>query len=171
MSTAPILRFADARKLATSSGVVSGQVEMGELDRLAAETMRSDSLVSAEFEFGIDDEGYRYIEARVEACLHLQCQRCLGEVELKAEATPRFAMVWAEDEIASLPSRFEGLVVGTEAIDLFSVIEEELLLCMPLSPRHPEGECSMLNKRFDDGDVVESEKPNPFAVLAALKND
>ena len=53
--------------------------------------------------------------------------------------------------------------------DLHELVEEELLLAIPLAPRHPEGEC-VLRQTVDSDDVADDdERENPFAVLAKIK--
>jgi uncharacterized metal-binding protein YceD (DUF177 family) len=44
------------------------------------------------------------------------------------------------------------------------MIEEEILLNLPFAPMHPPGECQPAVEHFG------SEKQNPFAILASLKN-
>ncbi len=55
----------------------------------------------------------------------------------------------------------------TRALDLRELIEDELLLALPIVPRHEV--CPVpLVAPADAAELVE-EKPNPFAALAALK--
>jgi uncharacterized protein len=48
-------------------------------------------------------------------------------------------------------------------LDLLALIEDEVILSLPLAPRHDEGQCESVERRKSD------EKPSPFAVLAKLK--
>ena len=171
MSTPRVPRQADFRKLAVSGGQISGVIALDELSRIRAESTDAGSGAQAtvELRFRVDDEGYRVIEGRVQACLSLQCQRCLGPMSLPVDADVRLAMVWSEDEIPSLPQRFDGIVVGEGLGDLYELGEEELLLAIPLAPRHPEGECA-LRRTVDGDDVADGdERGSPFAVLAKIK--
>jgi uncharacterized protein len=69
----------------------------------------------------------------------------------------------------------EDALVASETFNLLETIEEELLLSLPLSARHPQGECRPENlqkvaKVLKSGaDEIKIEKPNPFAVLKNLK--
>mgnify|MGYP003338817214 CR=1 FL=1 len=90
-----------------------------------------------DLELGLDDEGYRSITGSIKARAIVQCQRCLGPVALDLAADVALAMVWAEKEIPALPSRYDGIVVGQDPVDLHALIEEELLLAMPLVAAHP----------------------------------
>jgi len=55
----------------------------------------------------------------------------------------------------------------TRALDLRDLIEDELLLAMPIVPRHEVCPEPLVAAAGDDG-LVE-DKPNPFAALAGLK--
>jgi uncharacterized protein len=111
-----------------------------------------------------DDEGYRTIKGRIAAQAALQCQRCLGPVELKLDVPVMLAMVWAEKEIPSLPSRYDGIVVGADPSDLYELVEEEVLLALPLVAAHEPGSCPSYPET-PDTEGAEPGKENPFAVL------
>jgi uncharacterized protein len=62
-----------------------------------------------------------------------------------------------------------------QGLDVLAVIEDELLLSLPLVPMHEEADCSdALNayqhKREAEESAAEPTQ-NPFAVLAALKRN
>lgn len=173
MSTHRIPRQADFRKLAASGSHIGGVVLLGDLERIREELLDRDGFVSVALDFGVDDEGYRVISGRIEAVLDVQCQRCLGRLALAVAAEMQLAMVWRDEELAALPRRFDGIVVGEEPGDLFELIEDELLLALPFAPVHPEGECEV-----QDGDgrqvsgalAADAEQSdNPFAVLAGYR--
>lgn len=100
--------------------------------------------------------------------LTLQCQRCLGPVDTPLQVERRFLFVHGEDAAAQLDADSEDDVLAlTRALDVRELVEDELLLALPLVPRHtlcpqplPVPQTPEL-----DGEI----KPNPFAALAALK--
>lgn len=167
MTTVP--RQADLRKLAAAGATIAGHIDLAELPRLRDVLADTEGRVELDLRIGVDDEGYRSIEGSVRSAPHLQCQRCLGTVSLPVDARMCLAMVWREDEIPSLPSRFDGIVVGTEPLDLFELIEEELLLALPLVPRHADGECGVEQDARTDSEGVHRE--NPFAVALRGRGD
>jgi uncharacterized protein len=142
MSSPPLPRYAELRKLAAAGGQLRGSVELCALERLRGATIRADGQADVDLHGGIDDEGYRYVAGRIRTTLIMQCQRCMDELGHAVDAPVNLALVWRDEEIPSLPSRFEGLVAGTAPTDLYELVEEELLLALPLVVRHPEGECS-----------------------------
>jgi len=98
----------------------------------------------------------------------LECQRCLKPVDSALQIERSFLFVHGEDAAAQLDADTDDDVLAlTRALDLRELIEDELLLALPIVPRH--GVCpEPLVASADAAGEVE-EKPNPFAALAALK--
>jgi uncharacterized protein len=143
MSTTRVPRHADLRKLAAAGVCLAGSIPIAQLGRLCAELLSSTGDVAVELQFGVDDEGLRVIEGNAEASLSCTCQRCLGEMCLVVQARINLAMVRDEAQLAALPTRIDGLVVGDEPADLYGIVEDELLLALPFAPRHADEQCSM----------------------------
>jgi len=99
----------------------------------------------------------------------LECQRCLQPMRLPLHAERRIFFVDGEDAAAALDAESEDdVLASTPALDLAELIEDELLLALPLVPRHercPEP----LPRAFVEDDPATDPADNPFAVLAALK--
>ena len=97
----------------------------------------------------------------------LECQRCLKPVDVPLQISRQFLFVHGEDAAAQLDADSEDDVLAiTRALDLRELIEDELLLAMPIVPRHET--CPEPLVAAVDDEPVE-EKPNPFAALATLK--
>lgn len=175
MSIPRIPRHADFRKLAAAGAHVGGTVALDELPRVARELLDRGGAAAVELDFGIDEEGHRTVVGSVAAELTLQCQRCLGPMQVVLDCEVQLAMVWNEGEIATLPKRFDGIVVGEGLADLFDLVEDELLLALPFAPCHAQGECAlqMAQAAASDTPEVEPERQaaeNPFAVLARYRD-
>jgi DUF177 domain-containing protein len=99
----------------------------------------------------------------------LECQRCLQPMRLALHATRRIFFVDGEDAAAALDAESEDDVLAlTPALDLVELIEDELLLALPLVPRHDR--CPVpLPRAFVEDEAPGDPADNPFAVLAALK--
>jgi uncharacterized protein len=164
MSSSALPRQADLRKLAAASATVEGCVCFRELSRLQSVLMQTEGSVNVTLKLSADDEGYRTVKGRIAARAVLQCQRCLGPVELDLDVPVMLAMVWAEKEIPSLPSRYDGIVVGADPVDVFDLVEEEVLLALPLVAAHEPGSCPSYSETPDIEASVPGKK-NPFAVL------
>ena len=101
----------------------------------------------------------------------LECQRCLQPMTLPLHAERRIFFVAGEDAAAALDTESEDDVLAlTPALDLRQLIEDELLLALPIVPRHDH--CpAPLPRPFADPQGAASPAENPFAALAALKRD
>jgi len=141
---------------------MAGHVPLSAMERLCAALTDQGGDVEVSIALGVDEEGYRVITGAVSAALQMQCQRCLEPVRVPVEATISLAMVWREEEFPSLPARYEGVVVGAEPFDLYELVEDELLLALPLVAAHEPEVCGV---RIDPPPEPEPSRRNPFAVL------
>jgi uncharacterized protein len=109
----------------------------------------------------------------------LACQRCLQPYLQPLAFTTLFEIVRSEAqaEAAALDSEVDT-IVGSASFDLRNLIEEELLLALPLVPKHPI--CPVLHKSLVSGrdgsgaGAVSGrgkQRASPFAALAVLKRD
>ena len=119
---------------------------------------------------GADSQIWMYLKAEVN--LPMQCQRCMGPVQLlvKANATFRFVTDEATAEAEDDESE-EDLLVLTPELNVLELIEDELIMSAPIVPKHEK--CpnlvpmSAVDEAFEE--ALEA-RPNPFATLAQLKN-
>jgi uncharacterized protein len=120
---------------------------------------------------GADGSSVPWLHVRAEAEVSLVCQRCLTPVSssLNVDRWFRFAAdeatAEAEDELAD-----EDVLVVARDFDVHGLIEDELLMEIPITPRHdvcPVEVClSAVDAGYEEG---ENEPVNPFAVLGKLK--
>lgn len=119
---------------------------------------------------GAEEDVWLHLQAKTS--LPLICQRCMGTVTTPLEVDQWYRFV-ATEEIAMEQDdeAEEDLLVMTPQFDLLAVLEDELLMALPLVPMHDEcPEAPVLQVGEDALEAEVSEKPNPFAVLSALKN-
>jgi len=163
-------RMADPRKFAQQGIHLEGSVPVADLPRLASALASDKAAVTAELEFGISDEGRKVLNGHVSAQVEVVCQRCLDNLPLLVEADLNLAVIWDEDQAVSLPKYLDPWIHGEGQADLYGVIEEELLLELPLVAYH-ESEC-VEPERFHSGEIVEDTDTvnNPFQMLEQLKN-
>ena len=103
------------------------------------------------------------------ARLALVCQRCLAPVDMPLQAERSFLFVADEDTAARLDAdaEEEDVLAMTRALDLRALVEDELLLALPLVPRHEV--CPEPLPVADEDETPEEAPAHPFAALAALK--
>ena len=112
----------------------------------------------------------------------LQCQRCLGPVSepVAVDSDFRFVPTEAQAEAEDADAEEEVLALPPR-LNLVSLIEDEILLALPLVPRHEHcpqplpmaiGETDAAVDGQGGGQAADDvqERPHPFAALAALKS-
>jgi len=100
----------------------------------------------------------------------LTCQRCLKTVgqELEVDRSFRFVKDEATAEAQDDESE-EDLLVFSKDFDLLALVEDELLMVLPLVPMHTSCQSEHAPTSKDDSDANTDAKPNPFAVLATMR--
>ena len=111
-----------------------------------------------------------WLHLGADADVVLQCQRCLLPLDEHVHVDRHFRFVADEDTAAALDDEIEDeVLVLPKSLNLRDLVEDEMLLALPLVPRHdvcPE----VVPMQFGDVEIVE-EKSNPFASLALLRKD
>ena len=176
MKTGALPKQLDLRGLAARGVQISGTVSPDDLPRLAESGIGVADLGSAAFDFRRDEAARYVVAVSVEAKVVMQCQRCLSDMEVPITTASLMACVWTDEEAASLPATYEPLLVE-DAADLSDIVEEEILLAIPVSPIHETGWKSALQEAAHGVEVeglekVEDagERESPFAVLERLKS-
>jgi uncharacterized protein len=111
-----------------------------------------------------------HLEAR--AGVVRECQRCLQPVTVDIDVDRHFVFVADEATAAARDEDSEDdWLVLERSLDLHELVEDELLLGLPLVPRHERCPNPLAVDVMVDGVRLsaEDEAPNPFGALAALK--
>ncbi len=125
--------------------------------------------VTYNIEFGRDDLGVAYIWLRAEAGLPLMCQRSLEPFALPVRVDTRLGLIESESEEAGLPPGYEPLLLlESGQLRLADVIEDELILALPVVPLKPGVEPVERAWGADESEEP-VERPNPFSVLQTMK--
>ena len=83
-----------------------------------------------------------------------------------------YAVVKEGANTQSVPQGYDVLEVGEDPLDLLALVEDELLLALPIVPMHDPKDCQQ-PAGLDEPESSEDEvtRSNPFSVLAQLKRD
>ena len=118
----------------------------------------------------VGGENQVWLHLLADADVVLQCQRCLLPLDEAVRVDRHFRFVADEDTAAAMDDEMEDEVLALpKSLNLRDLVEDEMLLALPLVPRHdvcPES----IPMQFGDVDEVE-ERSNPFASLALLRKD
>ncbi len=111
-----------------------------------------------------------WLHLKVSTVMPQICQRCLGPVDIAVNIDRQFRFVESEAVAdAQDDESEEDLLVASREFDLASLIEDEVLMDLPLVPRHEVCPVAPILAVADADFEAASEKPNPFAQLAQLK--
>lgn len=99
----------------------------------------------------------------------LECQRCLQPMPFPIRIERRIFFVDGEDAAAALDVDSEDDVLAiAPALDLHALLEDEMLLALPVVPRHEV--CAQPLPQGTEPELpAEAVREHPFAALAALK--
>lgn len=166
-----LLSFArDAAQLA-GEGVLADWTRLADEqfgDSLAAGPVRWQLLGRTVAQSGAADQVW--LDLKAELSLPMQCQRCLTPVLQNVQAERSFRFVADEATAAALDDEAEDdILVLSRDFDALALVEDELILSLPLVPLHEVCPESMPMSAADPEFEAAAERPNPFGVLAGLK--
>jgi uncharacterized protein len=167
-STEPLPTTLDVRKAAARDVIVSGSLAVEKLDRLAPILASGTARIDARFDFSRDEENRSVIVLSVSAQVEVICQRCLKPMPIEIIGENRLGIVGDDEQARQLPAQLEPLVVAGESCDLWTVVEDELMLSMPIVSYHETRDCKQLLEGYSSAGQVVAEE-NPFSVLEQLK--
>ncbi|TDQ59483.1 uncharacterized protein EDC45_0131 [Mesocricetibacter intestinalis] len=149
-----------------------GYYAANQLERLAESVGKVLSDAQVTLSFFIDPQKLVVMEGRVVVDVELICQRCNQPFVQVLDCNFRYTPITNPAQIDELPEIYEPVELNQFGeIDLISTIEDELILSLPIVPMHSSEHCevSVAEQVFGSLPEESAKKPNPFAVLASLK--
>ncbi|MEI6895031.1 MAG: 23S rRNA accumulation protein YceD [Colwellia sp.] len=150
--------------------VCEGVYKLSDMTRLLAECDSVSEHVKVSAKFHVDERGLTVMSGTGSTLVALTCQRCNKSFEQLLEVDFTFSPAKNEEAAEKIPSYYDVVELDENGeVNLRELVEEELMLVIPLIPRHKIQDCSA------DADSVwgelpeELEKPNPFDVLKQFK--
>ena len=154
----------DPIKLADSGTRLTGQLPVKAMGRLRALCLDESDKVSIDLSFERSgDRTLGRMQGPIVAGLQVVCQRCLEKMTLVLRAEPSAILVRAQDREDIIARDTDSLVIDGPIL-LSNIVEDELLLAMPMVPMHDIDECLAGEHRH------RQERPKPFSVLGELKH-
>ncbi len=162
---AAVHRLEDPFAFAHAAGVQSGQAALAAMPRLQDRLAGDAGTVAYVVRGKLDQRLRPLLELEITGNPSLRCGRCLAPLDFPLQLQSRVLLMQpgaALPEDDADPESPEWLEAGQE-LDLLELVEDEILLELPLSVRHDEGNCS------DGGGTGRtSGRDNPFSKLATL---
>lgn len=175
MSQQPFPEIIDVRKFFSQGVHLKASLPLLSCKRLEPYLSKAEGFAKSKIDVNLvfrkDDEGRYILDGELESTLFLPCQRCLQGIEhsLSSEFSVQVLdelkvsgdRELAEDELEVVLS-FEG------KLDLLALVEDELILSLPLVIYHDKLDCNpkLVSIQQSAGQATGSK---PFAELAVLK--
>jgi len=161
----------DPWRMAQNGIQLSGEISLDTMPRLCESLLTDQGIVQVELAFEMDEVGTPYMKGQFQTEVSLTCERCLSEMRYALSTKCLLAMVMSESKIDELAEQYDPwLLENNDPVALASVIEDELILGLPLVPRHQEACLPAEVWTSGEDETEEVDKPaSPFAVLSSLK--
>ncbi|MCX7169622.1 MAG: YceD family protein [Proteobacteria bacterium] len=155
--------FIDSLKFAREGRRLAGEVRVGCLQRLADFLADDDGALAWKVRGECDAEGKPFLMIEVSGGLHLRCQRCLAALDFEVNLKSHLQLVaagqnWPDE---ALEDDRSDPIEAREEQPLLPLVEDEVLLALPIAPRHES--CAL------PGYNQNTAAASPFAALAQLK--
>ena len=90
----------------------------------------------------VDQRGSLSLQLSVSGEVELTCQRCLGSMPYKVEVERTLYLARNEAEMERLDALPDSdAIQAGETLNLVDLVEDEVLLSLPMATMHAEGEC------------------------------
>jgi uncharacterized protein len=153
----------DSLEFARAGKRLCGDVALSQLDRLADSLLVTQGRLQFEIVGGYDARQRPVLKVSIDGELVLRCQRCLGPLPHRLATASQLLVLSAGS--AGVVEDLDDLdgVPAASNINVATLVEDEVLLALPMAPRHAEGACAVA---ADGGKAAAS----PFAALQKLKS-
>ncbi|MET0290917.1 MAG: YceD family protein [Steroidobacteraceae bacterium] len=162
-------KLRDVSVLADEGAVLPVEIPVRDLPRLLPELAADSGIVRGELRF-VREQGTPAVDASLEATVTLVCQRCMRPMSQQIVTESRVCLPADEEAAARVPADFETMLAPNGRLSLADLVAEDLLLELPLSPRHEdESECDAPAAASLADEAKDEDVPRrPFAGLAEL---
>lgn len=113
----------------------------------------------------LNEEGEPCLRCQVSGALEMICQRCLEPMNYALHIDSVLLLTTDEQSLQDDDPEAPDRILAQQDLPVADLVEEEILLVLPMAPHHPVGECKA------SAGLSETGKLHPFAALARLKSD
>jgi uncharacterized protein len=145
-----------------------GDIPVADLGRVSEDTADKSGSIAWSLQGGRDSHGHPRLTLSVSGQVKLMCQRCLTPFSFDVDSETMLVLAQDEASVDAMEALVDDesidVIAGSHAMNAVELIEDEVLLSLPLSPKHdvcPDQEALEALKK--------AEKESPFAALKNLK--
>ena len=134
----------DPLVFARKGSELCGEIPLSHMARLCTALASDIGTVQVYVRGRRDGAGRSTLDCEIACRLSLECQRCLEPFEFDLQREAHFVLVESDDALPELDEEEPDVetIVGRGRLDLTALVEDEILLSLPIAPRHPTEECT-----------------------------
>ena len=162
--------FINSLDFARNGRRLGGEVQLAELPRILEMLENPQGILSYTIQGGVDMQGTYFLDLSVAGQCRLRCQRCLHGLDHPVRLDTRL-LLRDQPSLDALDHKDAGgeeeeldSILADVHLDVLDLLEEEILLSLPIAPKHEFGACKAA------GGGNRHEERHPFEVLAKLKS-
>ncbi len=146
---------------------LTGMVPVKTMQRLQNLVISMQSLVAVSLQFSRNHFGRVTMTGQIKHSLELRCERCLDQVQITIDQSIEVLLQSSTESVIENTEKLEFYEYDDKGLELAEIIEDELLLALPLVPRHED--ISLCDQDMvawlasNEAPVDQAE--NPFAIL------
>lgn len=156
----------DPFRLAEHGASLHGVLPLKNMSRLCENISEQEGNVTVDMTFGVDEQGTRFIKGNLATHITLQCQRCMEFFPYEITSNFILGVVQSEEQADQLPTLYDAVLVKDGELFPSEMIEDELIVNMPIVPMHERSVCQIKFPSVPDFDAI---KESPFKVIELLR--
>ena len=155
----------DPEHLTTKPLVFEGTLAPEDLERLDDLVAEGGGELHYRVSAALDGQRRKVVSCIIEGFVFLECQASLDTFRHPVSIDDRLVLVNDESELPPIEEEndTEDYLVADAPLDVRELVEDAVILALPMVPRKPGLEEAEVTRR------APNEKPSPFAKLASLK--
>lgn len=171
MSETTLPQHIDPGQWADRAAELAIDLPLARLSRLLESACDDRGQLLGSLRFSRDPRGLPRLQGQLSATVALTCQRCLAPVDTALVADVDLYLLGDERQAERLQDEEDYVVCEDGRCLLLELLEDELILALPLVPRHEACAPEIMSALApaEPETVVEKPRDNPFDVLAVLK--
>jgi uncharacterized protein len=153
----PADSIVDSEVCARARSTIARRFSAADLPRLSEAGGCEGSSIEANFQFA-HFEGRPAVSGELHGAAVLTCQRCMQPVPVEIDDS--FQVLIVDEEREDEPGGYEPVVAKASRLDLRWLVEEQVLLALPLVPMHENADCAEnVVASSSEADAPDSDEP------------
>jgi uncharacterized protein len=152
-------------KFAKKNLSVTDELSIIDLPRINGIAHNKSDKIKVNYSFYVENKTTPCLDGEISLNIYLTCQRCLEELPFSLDLSFSMAFVKNENQAEELSKHLEIYLFEDKELSLIDLISDEILLSIPMVPKH-NLDCL---SSFKENNNYEQVKEKPFAILKNIK--